>query len=128
MTYLDERADLAGRVAATFADYHVLAQRDASNVARLTAALEAGTRGYRDPAIRDRIVAAGRWRDVPFADESTDRLLDPRTLSIVLDDMLPAERTVAIDSCQSSMSMSGGGVGGIAIESGPIRTPATSPT
>jgi acetolactate synthase I/II/III large subunit len=70
----------------------------AATAAQLTAALEAGTRGYRDPAIRDRIVAAGRWRDVPFADESTDRLLDPRTLSIVLDDMLPAERTVAIDS------------------------------
>jgi anion-transporting ArsA/GET3 family ATPase len=32
--------ELAARVAATFADYHVLAQRDARNVARLTAALE----------------------------------------------------------------------------------------
>jgi anion-transporting ArsA/GET3 family ATPase len=32
--------ELAARVADTFADYHVLAQRDASNVARLTAALD----------------------------------------------------------------------------------------
>ena len=70
----------------------------AATAAQLTAALKAGGRGYRDPAVRDRIAAAGRWRDVPFTDESTDRLLDPRTLSIVLDDMLPADRTVAIDS------------------------------
>jgi acetolactate synthase I/II/III large subunit len=70
----------------------------AATAAQLTTALEAGSRGYRDPAIRDRIAAAGRWRDVPFTDESTGRLLDPRTLSIALDDMLPANRTVAIDS------------------------------
>jgi len=70
----------------------------AATAAQLSAALEAGGRGYRDPAIRDRIAAAGRWRDVPFTDESTGRLLDPRTLSIALDDMLPANRTVAIDS------------------------------
>jgi hypothetical protein len=31
--------DLAARVAATLADYHVLAERDAANVARLTRSL-----------------------------------------------------------------------------------------
>jgi acetolactate synthase I/II/III large subunit len=35
---------------------------------------------------------------VPYADESDARRIDPRTLTIALDDMLPAERTVAIDS------------------------------
>jgi acetolactate synthase-1/2/3 large subunit len=74
----------------------------AATAAQLTATL-GGSPGYLDPAIRlrtlvDRIAAAGRWRDVPFTDESTDGLLDPRTLSIALDDLLPPERTLAIDS------------------------------
>lgn len=41
-------------------------------------------------------IAAGRWRDEPY-EESRD-WLDPRTLSIALDDLLPAERTVVVDS------------------------------
>jgi len=39
-----------------------------------------------------------RWRDVPFTDDSDGQRIDPRTLSIALDDLLPAERTVAVDS------------------------------
>jgi acetolactate synthase-1/2/3 large subunit len=39
-----------------------------------------------------------RWRSVPYEDESDGERIDPRTLSIVLDDLLPAERTVAVDS------------------------------
>jgi thiamine pyrophosphate-dependent acetolactate synthase large subunit-like protein len=41
-------------------------------------------------------IAAGAWRHVPY-DESTTHV-DPRTLSIALDNMLPAERTVVVDS------------------------------
>jgi thiamine pyrophosphate-dependent acetolactate synthase large subunit-like protein len=41
-------------------------------------------------------IAGGRWRDEPY-EESRD-WLDPRTLSIALDDMLPTERTVVVDS------------------------------
>ena len=48
--------------------------------------------------MRKRIESQVRWRDVPYADESDGRRIDPRTLSIALDDMLPAERIVAIDS------------------------------
>jgi acetolactate synthase I/II/III large subunit len=54
--------------------------------------------GYRSPELRLRIEREVRWRDVPYDDESDGRLIDPRTLSIALDDLLPAERTVAIDS------------------------------
>jgi acetolactate synthase I/II/III large subunit len=54
--------------------------------------------GWRTPELRARIAAEGRWRAVPFADESGDGRIDPRALSIALDDMLPAERTVVIDS------------------------------
>jgi acetolactate synthase-1/2/3 large subunit len=39
-----------------------------------------------------------RWRYVQYDDESDGHRIDPRTLSIALDDMLPAERTVAVDS------------------------------
>src|SRR5262249_46681039 len=52
----------------------------------------------RSPNLKERIAREVRWRDVLFEDESGGGLIDPRTLSIALDDMLPAERTVAIDS------------------------------
>ena len=54
--------------------------------------------GYRSPALRERIAREVRWRDVPFTDESDGQRIDPRALSIELDDLLPAERTVAVDS------------------------------
>jgi thiamine pyrophosphate-dependent acetolactate synthase large subunit-like protein len=41
-------------------------------------------------------IAAGRWRDEPY--EESREWLDPRTLSIALDDLLPPERTVVVDS------------------------------
>src|SRR5579875_43604 len=54
--------------------------------------------GYRSAELRERLAGQVRWRDVPFPDESGDRQIDPRTLTIALDDLLPAERVVAIDS------------------------------
>ncbi|HEY6760435.1 MAG TPA: thiamine pyrophosphate-binding protein [Baekduia sp.] len=53
--------------------------------------------GRRTPATAARI-AAGRWRDEPYEDRSTARWIDPRTLSIALNDLLPADRAVAVDS------------------------------
>jgi thiamine pyrophosphate-dependent acetolactate synthase large subunit-like protein len=53
---------------------------------------------YRSPEVRERIVREGRWREVPYADEGDGKRIDPRTLSIALDGVLPAERTVAVDS------------------------------
>jgi acetolactate synthase I/II/III large subunit len=61
-------------------------------------ALPAGAAGYRSPALRERIAREVRWRDVPFDDDSDGARIDPRALSIALDDFLPAERTVAVDS------------------------------
>jgi acetolactate synthase I/II/III large subunit len=57
-----------------------------------------GAAGYRSAAVRARIAEQGRWRDVAFKDESDGETIDPRALSIALDDLLPAERTVAVDS------------------------------
>jgi thiamine pyrophosphate-dependent acetolactate synthase large subunit-like protein len=54
--------------------------------------------GWRTPELAARIAAEGRWRAVSFADETAGGRIDPRTLSIALDDLLPAERTVVIDS------------------------------
>jgi thiamine pyrophosphate-dependent acetolactate synthase large subunit-like protein len=55
----------------------------------------------KDTAVRYRqtpLATASRWRDVPFVDMSTVDRIDPRTLSVGLDDLLPAERVVAVDS------------------------------
>src|SRR2546429_766987 len=57
-----------------------------------------GATGYRSPEVRRRIAGQGRWRDVTYKDESDGERIDPRTLSIALDDLLPAERTVAVGS------------------------------
>jgi thiamine pyrophosphate-dependent acetolactate synthase large subunit-like protein len=55
-------------------------------------------RGYRSADVAERLAREGRWRDVPYKEESEDGRIDPRTLSIALDGMLPAQRTVAVDS------------------------------
>jgi acetolactate synthase I/II/III large subunit len=54
--------------------------------------------GYRSAALRERIAKEVRWRDVPYPDEGDGSRIDPRTLTIALDDLLPAERIVAVDS------------------------------
>jgi acetolactate synthase I/II/III large subunit len=74
---------------------------DVAETARAVADALMGERaagGYRSAELRDLIARQARWRDVPFADESDGERIDPRTLSIGLDDLLPAERTVAVDS------------------------------
>jgi thiamine pyrophosphate-dependent acetolactate synthase large subunit-like protein len=53
--------------------------------------------GFRDEALA-REIARGRSRDEAYEDQGTDDHVDPRTLSIALDDLLPTERTVATDS------------------------------
>jgi thiamine pyrophosphate-dependent acetolactate synthase large subunit-like protein len=53
---------------------------------------------YRTPQVADRIKREGRWRDVPFEPWAEPGRIDPRVLSIALDDMLPPERTIATDS------------------------------
>ncbi|HEV7203771.1 MAG TPA: thiamine pyrophosphate-binding protein [Jatrophihabitans sp.] len=58
---------------------------------------DTGTR-YRTDGIRHRIATEGRWRDVAYDDTSSGDRIDPRTLTVALDDLLPAERTVSVDS------------------------------
>ncbi|HEU5155755.1 MAG TPA: thiamine pyrophosphate-binding protein [Streptosporangiaceae bacterium] len=54
--------------------------------------------GYRSAELAGRLARELRWRDVPYEDDSGAGRVDPRTLSIALDDLLPPERTVAVDS------------------------------
>ncbi|RSM40739.1 thiamine pyrophosphate-binding protein [Amycolatopsis balhimycina DSM 5908] len=54
-------------------------------------------KGYRTEDVAARI-AAGRWNDVEHDDLSRGGRIDPRTLSKLLDELLPAERIVSIDS------------------------------
>jgi thiamine pyrophosphate-dependent acetolactate synthase large subunit-like protein len=53
--------------------------------------------GWRTPDLADRI-RAGTWQNCSFEDASSATCIDPRALSMALDALLPAERTVAIDS------------------------------
>jgi thiamine pyrophosphate-dependent acetolactate synthase large subunit-like protein len=52
---------------------------------------------WRSPGLAERI-RSGEWSKTPFADAGDDAHIDPRTLSAGLDELLPAERTLAIDS------------------------------
>jgi thiamine pyrophosphate-dependent acetolactate synthase large subunit-like protein len=54
--------------------------------------------GYRSAELAGRLTRELRWRDVPYQDDSDGSRIDPRTLSIALDELLPRERTVAVDS------------------------------
>ncbi|MQA13998.1 MAG: thiamine pyrophosphate-binding protein [Pseudonocardiaceae bacterium] len=70
----------------------------AETAAAAATALGPGRAGYRGSQIRDRIAAEIRWRDVGYEDGSTPGRIDPRTLSIALDDLLPVQRVVGVDS------------------------------
>ncbi len=72
---------------------------DARETAEALAAALAGggaaSGGRRTPELAAEI-AARRWRDEPY--EPSRDWVDPRTLSIELDEILPLERTVTVDS------------------------------
>jgi thiamine pyrophosphate-dependent acetolactate synthase large subunit-like protein len=74
------------------------------DAALTAAALEAelDRRGHRGEGVRTAelraTIAARRWRDEPFEETAADGHIDPRALSIALDDLLPPDRTVVVDS------------------------------
>ena len=53
--------------------------------------------GFRTTPLAEQI-AARRWRDEPYEDASTKQWIDPRTLTIEIDRLLPSERAVTVDS------------------------------
>jgi thiamine pyrophosphate-dependent acetolactate synthase large subunit-like protein len=74
---------------------------DVSEAARALVA-EVGQReyagsGWRTPALGERL-REGTWQRTAYDDASDAAHIDPRTLSIALDALLPVQRTLAIDS------------------------------
>jgi acetolactate synthase I/II/III large subunit len=53
---------------------------------------------YRTGDVAARLAGGRAWRDVPYDDWGGDGRIDPRTLTIALDDLLPADRVVSVDS------------------------------
>lgn len=53
---------------------------------------------YRTGDVRSRITESSRWQDVSVDDISTGDRIDPRALTIALDEILPADRVLSIDS------------------------------
>jgi thiamine pyrophosphate-dependent acetolactate synthase large subunit-like protein len=53
--------------------------------------------GFRTDALA-RDLAANSWRHDPYEDASTDEWIDPRTVSIALNELLPHSKAVAVDS------------------------------
>ena len=58
---------------------------------------EGGRPGGRSDALAAEI-GARRWAAEPYEESTRPGCIDPRTLSIALDELLPAERTVVVDS------------------------------
>ena len=54
--------------------------------------------GYRSAAVATRIKEAIDWNQVDYADLSGAGFIDPRTLTRRLDELLPAERILSVDS------------------------------
>jgi thiamine pyrophosphate-dependent acetolactate synthase large subunit-like protein len=93
---VDVEADALGRHRRI--DLGVVGDSAVTAAAVARALLTRSTAGYRTQVVRDRIAREVRWRDVPYDDWGGDGTIDPRTLTIALDDLLPAERVVAVDS------------------------------
>jgi len=53
--------------------------------------------GFRTPDI-EQAIATRRWQHEPYADASTDEWIDPRTLTKLVNEKLPPDRAVAVDS------------------------------
>jgi len=66
----------------------------------LTSALKA--RGFRRPGRRSRALAErigrGAWAQQPYEEADSTGRIDPRTLSIALEEALPSDRTLVVDS------------------------------
>ena len=59
---------------------------------------EPAAMGYRTTAVGDAIAERGDWLRTAYDDASANDRIDPRTLTRQLDELLPAERVVGVDS------------------------------
>jgi acetolactate synthase I/II/III large subunit len=54
--------------------------------------------GYRTSEVAARLAGEGSWGSSPYEDRGRDDRIDPRTLSIALDGILPKDRVLSVDS------------------------------
>ncbi|MFD2466102.1 thiamine pyrophosphate-binding protein [Amycolatopsis silviterrae] len=71
---------------------------DVAGTAAAVAALLEVHSGYRNDQLKDRIAREIRWRDNAHDDAGTADVIDPRTLSAALNEIIPANRVVGVDS------------------------------
>ena len=81
------------------ADLAIIADANAAATALINELNRRGhtSQGFRTERLADEI-AKNTWRHDPYEDASTDEWIDPRTVSIALNDLLPPGRAVAVDS------------------------------
>jgi thiamine pyrophosphate-dependent acetolactate synthase large subunit-like protein len=81
------------------ADLAILADATATAAALTTELMRRNhtNHGFRTAELAAEI-ASHRWADEPYEDASTDEWIDPRTVSIALNRLLPRNRAVAVDS------------------------------
>ncbi|NGO78903.1 thiamine pyrophosphate-binding protein [Streptomyces sp. YC504] len=77
---------------------HLGVTGDVALVARRVLAAAEDREGYRTATAAFALAARPGWRDVPYVDGGTRDRIDPRTLSIALDEILPPERVIGVDS------------------------------
>jgi len=77
---------------------HLGIHGDVGATARDVLAAVAGGPGQRTEEIAKRIAAEGRWNDLPLPSGGDGERIDPRVLSAELDGLLPAARTLSLDS------------------------------
>jgi thiamine pyrophosphate-dependent acetolactate synthase large subunit-like protein len=81
------------------ADLAILGDAGAAAAALRQALRSAGhsNEGFRSAELAARI-GENSWRHEPYEDVSTDEWIDPRTMSIALNDLLPTNRAISVDS------------------------------
>jgi thiamine pyrophosphate-dependent acetolactate synthase large subunit-like protein len=79
------------------ADIAIVGDAAATATALAEAMSDHQNTGIRTPELQTEI-AANTWREDPYEDAGTDDWIDPRTLSKALNELLPADKSVAVDS------------------------------
>ncbi len=95
---VDDRADALGSQRDLHLGVHGGVDETATALRAALAAVPRDGPGYRDDETAARLADGVRWRDHAVPDRSTVDRIDPRALLMTLDDLLPTERIVGVDS------------------------------
>jgi acetolactate synthase-1/2/3 large subunit len=94
----DTAAALGAQRELTFGVLGDVAETARATLAVMGTAAQPPSPGHRSDEVRQRIATSGRWRDVPYEDASGGGYVDPRSVTLRLDELLPVERVVSVDS------------------------------